>query len=178
MIKKTISITRQHSNYSFEDENFISILTRGDKDTISAGQITEFDNEYKDDLENMVNEFDDIYEDLNKYLLPYINNEEVILTWGFSETILQCFASASKEGKKLIVLVVNNNLKNDGGEMVKKLREESIESYLVEDSSLCTIMHKVNKVVLNCNSLLADGGILGYSGMLAMAMVAKNHSVP
>jgi len=62
--------------------------------------------------------------------------------------------------------------------MVKMLREKSIESYLVEDASICTVLQKVNKVIINCFSLLADGGILACSGLYAVAMVAKDHSVP
>jgi translation initiation factor 2B subunit (eIF-2B alpha/beta/delta family) len=39
-------------------------------------------------------------------------------------------------------------------------------------------MQKVSKVIVNCYALMQDGGILGNSGMLGMAMVAKDFSVP
>jgi translation initiation factor eIF-2B subunit beta len=177
IIKRVISLTRIHSLLELED-NLINHLSRTpSKDTTPPSF---FDNylEYFDALDELLGQFTDVYAELSKYLLPYINNEEVILTWGYSETILQCLILACQGGKKIIVLVANNNLKNDGPAMVQSLVANGIEAYRVEDASLSSVMQKVNKVIFNCYGLMADGGVLGFSGLYALGMIAKEYSVP
>ena len=89
MIKRVISLTRMGSLLEPED-NLINHLSKTVSNENPAQET--FDNylEYFDSLDELLGQFSDIYSELSKYLLPYINNEEVILTWGYSETILKC----------------------------------------------------------------------------------------
>lgn len=184
-LKKIISLARYYAKRDKPD-NLINVLSQedfnGDElDVVGQRKKSEFEEviEFEEALDVLLDEFDNIYDDISTILMPYINNDEVILTVGFSETILQCFIRAKNEGNaKFIVLVVNNNLKHDGPQMVERLTQNSIEAYSVEDACIYSIMHKVNKAIVNCYSLMADGGVLAYSGIYALAMVAKEHSVP
>lgn len=62
--------------------------------------------------------------------------------------------------------------------MLAELTSLSIESYRVSLSSVFTIMPKVTKVIVGSYAVLADGGILGFSGIYALGMIAKEFSVP
>lgn len=55
--------------------------------------------------------------------------------------------------------------------MVQELTKEKIESYQVSLSSIYTIMPKITKVIISSYAVMADGGILGYSGIFALGMV-------
>ena len=48
----------------------------------------------------------------------------------------------------------------------------SIESYRVSLSSVLTVMPKVTKVIVGSYAVMADGGILGFSGIYALGMVS------
>merc|ERR1719433_1521953 len=46
------------------------------------------------------------------------------------------------------------------------------------DSAIFAMMQRVNKVIIGCFNVLANGGILGPSGIAACCRAAKHFSVP
>jgi translation initiation factor 2B subunit (eIF-2B alpha/beta/delta family) len=69
------------------------------------------------------------------------------------------------------VLVVDDQSVTGNSKMVKELTAESIESYGVSVASVFTIMPKITKVIVGSFAVMADGGILGFSGIYALGMV-------
>jgi len=48
----------------------------------------------------------------------------------------------------------------------------------VSDAAIFAIMARVNKVIVGCSAVLANGGIVSHVGMHNIALAAKHHSVP
>lgn len=76
------------------------------------------------------------------------------------------------------VLVVDEQYETGSQNMVAELTSLSIESYRVSLASVFTVMPKITKVIVGSYAVLADGGILGFSGIYALGMIAKEFSVP
>ncbi|KAA6337235.1 MAG: putative translation initiation factor eIF-2B beta subunit, partial [Streblomastix strix] len=62
--------------------------------------------------------------------------------------------------------------------MVNELQKCGITSFLVEDTSIMSVMREVKKVIVGASAVTADGGILTHPGNLAIAAAAKEHKVP
>jgi hypothetical protein len=69
------------------------------------------------------------------------------------------------------VLVLQDIKGKHSKRMVAELTKEKIESYEVSLGSIYTIMPKITKVIISSYTVMADGGILGYSGVFALGMV-------
>lgn len=76
------------------------------------------------------------------------------------------------------MLVVDEQYETGSQNMVAELTSLSIESYRVSLASVFTVMPKITKVIVGSYAVLADGGILGFSGIYALGMIAKEFSVP
>lgn len=66
----------------------------------------------------------------------------------------------------------------DGREMAQDLSSAGISTFLVPDSSIFSLMSRVNKVVLGAHVILANGGMFAITGSLIAATAAKAHSTP
>jgi translation initiation factor eIF-2B subunit beta len=62
--------------------------------------------------------------------------------------------------------------------MAKSLAASGIESVVIHDSSLFTMMARVNKVILPAHAVLANGGLIAPSGSNMVALGAAQNSVP
>lgn len=76
------------------------------------------------------------------------------------------------------MLVVDEQYLVGSSKMVEELTKKSIESYRVSLTSVFTIMPKITKVIVGSFAVMADGGILGFSGIYSLGMIAKEFSVP
>ena len=74
--------------------------------------------------------------------------------------------------------MVDDQSPTASGKMISKLTEAGIECYKVALTSVSIVMPKITKVIVDSYAVMADGGILGFSGVFAVAMMAKEYSVP
>lgn len=56
-----------------------------------------------------------------------------------------------------------------GQELALNLWRAGIDTTLVPESAVYALMARVNKVILGCGGVLANGGIVGQSGALMLA---------
>ena len=68
----------------------------------------------------------------------------------------------------------------DGHKLAYSLSKSSpnISVTIIPDSNLYAIMARVNKVILSPHAIMADGGAIGHSGQLMVAIAAKEFLVP
>ena len=62
--------------------------------------------------------------------------------------------------------------------MASELAKHSIPSALVPETSIFALMSRINKVLIDCNAILNNGGILTTAGGLLIALAAKENAVP
>jgi len=130
--------------------------------------------------EDLVHNLEDLHEDIAKDALDYIHPGEVILTYGASETI-KCFLSAAKKRdpkRHFDVLVAESSRVAAGHKMASSLARSGVNTTLIANSAIFAMMARVDKVIVGANAVMANGGLIGCSGLHALALAAKHHSVP
>lgn len=53
-----------------------------------------------------------------------------------------------------------------------------MEIFFVTDSSVFSLMPKVNKVFLDCYAIMSDGAVINEAGSYNISIVAKEFAVP
>jgi len=128
-------------------------------------------------IQEIVNDMDDIYRNINDQAALHIHSDEIILTCGKSKTIEQFLVAASK--KRTFQVVVCESAPGYGGHAVaRNLADAGIDTIVVHDSAVAAIMARVHKVLIPAHAVLANGGLVAYSGCNAVALAAQYHSVP
>lgn len=132
----------------------------------------------------MQEEIETIHEDnknaileVSKILDPHIASEDIIMTFGYSNLCLSCFRDAKNNRKDFKVLVVDDQV-SSSIRMVTELTEAGLKCYRVAFSSVLTVMPKISKVIVDSCAVMADGGIVGFSGIYGLGITAKEYSVP
>jgi translation initiation factor eIF-2B subunit beta len=139
--------------------------------------------EITDTIENLVKESGEHIH--SKYFYFFKKKSEVILTVGNSYTVEQ-FLIAAKKKKDFQVIVTESFPSLSGHILAKNLGKEGIKTTLITDSSVYSVMSKVNKVIVGSHAILgifihkkkANGGLLGTVGVHQIALAAKLYSVP
>lgn len=80
--------------------------------------------------------------------------------------------------RKFEVIVVDSQIEQSGAKMASELSKHSIPSALVPETSIFALMSRINKVLIGCNAILNNGGILTTAGGLLIALAAKENAVP
>lgn len=123
------------------------------------------------------------------YLYIYLLNSEIILTFGYSTSVLRYLRAAAIH-RNFEVYVVESSPSYCGRKMAKDLlksmdnenpnakSKKKISITLIHDNEVYTIMARVNKVIVGANYVTADGGFFGLAGMNLVTLSAKAYAVP
>ena len=107
----------------------------------------------------------------------HINDNDLILTYHISETLI----SFLKEARKTCyfeVVVLETAPTFEGHKTAKELAQAGIQTNLCSDSAVFALMSRVDKVMISAHGVMANGGLVSASGALMIAHAAKAHQVP
>jgi translation initiation factor eIF-2B subunit beta len=117
-------------------------------------------------IESLRDEIGSIDSQIEAQAIEHIHTDEVILTLGHSTTIKKFLEAAAFNGHKMAMQLSEiNDAKN-------------VTTTVITDAAVFAVMARCNKVIIGCNAVLANGGILADAGALMLAQAAKEHSVP
>ncbi|CAG0891139.1 unnamed protein product [Cyprideis torosa] len=138
--------------------------------------------EFKDDLLDALAELQMEIElsisNIAAQALEHIHADEVIMTLGFSQTVLEFFVQAAKK-RKFRVIIAQGSPFNTGENLAVALsNEKKLDVTLITDASIAAVMPRVHKVILGAYAVLATGGCRATIGAYNMALAAKRHAVP
>jgi translation initiation factor eIF-2B subunit beta len=105
-------------------------------------------------------------------------DQDHILTYGFSSTVVDFLQEAHEDGILFDVLVCEAAPNYQGLNMIDKLLEKKMQATLIPDSNAFAIMSRVNKVIIGTQAIMANGGLVTNSGAYMIALAAQVHSVP
>eukprot|EP01059_Diplonema_ambulator_P036690 TRINITY_DN9265_c1_g2_i1.p1 TRINITY_DN9265_c1_g2~~TRINITY_DN9265_c1_g2_i1.p1 ORF type:complete len:423 (+),score=142.09 TRINITY_DN9265_c1_g2_i1:53-1270(+) len=126
---------------------------------------------------NFMQDFDDVYKNIQKQAPEHIGEGEVILTYGYSQTVEKFLMFAAKK-LKLTVVVCEAAPECNGHELAAKLTEQGIETLLIPDAMAYAYMARVNKVIIGTYLVVANGGLIAPAGTHGVAVAAQVHKVP
>ena len=99
------------------------------------------------------------------------------MTYGRSNTVIR-FLKAAGRKRNYHVVVPESAPWFKGKQTAQELAAAGIDTTLISDSSIFSMMSRVNKVIVGTNAVLANGGLLASSGVRMLAEAAKHYSVP
>ena len=140
--------------------------------------ISELQEFVKAEVKNLVEELETHEKNISDQALSHINNNEIILTYGFSNTVLNFLKRAHKAGRKFEVLVGESAPLLTGHTMSKALSSEGIDTTLITDSSVFALMSRTSKVIIGTRAIMANGGLLTEAGKYGVCISAQAHCVP
>ena len=126
------------------------------------------------------------------YALDHIHANEVVLTYGASETVQAFLLKAASKRKFTVINVecypnhhteahkyaTGANTSDETGSMKKSLTGLGIEVVVVPDSNIYALMSRVNKVILPTHAVMVNGGVVGDAGVGLIAQAARVHKIP
>ena len=102
-------------------------------------------------------------------------DDMIILTHGYSSIVYKLIKSAVEHGYKLTVYVSEAWPDKTGEMMREKLEDIKVSVKIILDSSVASIMDKVDYVFLGAEAVVENGGIINKIGTFTIALWAKAH---
>jgi len=172
-------------------EEYKSLLLQSDKDLIVDVQKLSLDDDFDESdytkptpnlkarvieaMKELEIEVEGCAENIAALAPSYINNNDVILTIGRSRTI-EAFLKSAAHKTKFQVYVSEAAPFYHGHEMAKNLAQAKINTTLITECQIGTIMPRITKVIIGTHSIMANGGLKAVTGTNILAVIAKEHN--
>jgi translation initiation factor eIF-2B subunit beta len=114
---------------------------------------------------------------LPKRAKEYVHDDDVVMTIGYSATVLGFFVGARRR-RRFAVLVPEHAPQYDGFVMADALERAGIESAVIPDAAVFAVMPRVTAVFAGVRGVFADGTIVTTSYGKAVALAARHHAKP
>merc|ERR1712110_107032 len=171
----------QHQEQKTQDTTFTSLqdlLVSSDGIKRTGGvEFKKLKSIVLEEINHLLEELDGLHQSIVNQALDHIHANEIIMTYGRSNTVVKFLKEAGRKRKFNVVIPEAAPLFR-GKQTAKELAEAGIDSTLIPDSAIFCMMSRVNKVVVGTNAVLANGGLLAMSGVRMLAEAAKYYSVP
>lgn len=115
---------------------------------------------------------------LVEHAVTKVYDGDVILTYAYSQVVLEVLLSAAAAGRRFHVVVLDSRPELEGRQMLRRLLQADIPCSYVLLSGLSYIMREVSKVMLGASAVLSNGTVLSRAGSAAVAMTAHASSKP
>jgi translation initiation factor eIF-2B subunit beta len=129
------------------------------------------------DIGEFITEITDIHANVADFAIEHIHANEVIMTFGESNTV-SAFLEAAAAKIYFDVIVVESAPTYRGHAVARRLSQAGIMVTVIPDSAIFAMMGRCNKVIMGTHAVLANGGIIAPSGSALLASAAGHHSVP
>jgi len=113
-----------------------------------------------------------------QHAMGKMEDGDVVLTFGNSETISVLLKTAKQQGIHFYVWVVDSRPLLEGKKMLQSLLEEDISCGYIQLNALTYVMQQVTKVFLGASALMSNGSIYGRVGTAGIALLAKDRNIP
>ena len=168
-----------------------------DVEAVDTNEIATVKDDVLDGIRELLDELDQADKQIAEYAHEHIFSEETILSHTSSLTVQRFLLDAAKRRKFTLLQVEGypqhsnsthetilkgprkfNCQGDDDNSRFKSLAAAGINVICVPDSAVCSLMPRVNKVVLPAQGMLSNGSFISSAGARVMARAAKLHRVP
>lgn len=173
---------KKSSNYTSSatgtNESLNNILSKNEKIDYSLN-LPDLRRNVIEGVIELMNELDNLYGPIAEQAQRHIHSGEIIFTIGRSRTVAHFLKAAhSKKNLSFEVLVAEAAPSMGGHIMAKSLTDAEIPTTVINDSAIFAMMVRVNKVIIPCHAVMANGGLIANAGTHAVCIAAKLHEVP
>jgi translation initiation factor eIF-2B subunit beta len=135
-----------------------------------------------------IGEFESMLDDITAHLCEnaakQLNEKDIVVTLGVSHSTGHFLLRAADDlgGKTFKVVLLDasggSSSRADVDKFAATLRERGVEVSVLPDSSAFAVMAICSKVLIGCENVLANGGLLARMGTHALCIAARHFSVP
>eukprot|EP00163_Fabomonas_tropica_P030903 TRINITY_DN7173_c0_g1_i1.p1 TRINITY_DN7173_c0_g1~~TRINITY_DN7173_c0_g1_i1.p1 ORF type:complete len:357 (-),score=95.49 TRINITY_DN7173_c0_g1_i1:13-1083(-) len=144
-------------------------------------ELTKAEKSMRQEIIQAINEFLDeissLYANIAETSLEHIHANEVIMTFGKSNSVCSFLEHAAQK-RKFEVIVPDSAPMYVGHEQAVRLSKAGIRTTVISDADIFSMMARVNKVIVGTHAVLADGSLIAPTGSHMVALAAKHHAVP
>lgn len=159
------------------DSSMYNLLAQPEAEVDYSRQLFSLKQSIIQAVNELIEELESVGNHIAAQSIDYIHANEVILTVGKSKTV-EHFLKAAARKRTFQVIVVESSPSCTGHEMAANLTAAGIETLLVSDASVFAMMSRVNKVIIGCHAVTANGGIIARNGTRIVSACAKHYSTP
>ena len=174
IIRRVLKIVREESSDTSEG---LSMFFKAEPKNSCTIDREELLNNICAAIEELKSEIENSQVNIIKMALEHIHAEEVILTYGYSQTVKE-FLLHGRKKRNFRVVVCESGPSLRGHEMARELSDGAVDTTLITDSSAFAMIHTVNKVIIGTHTIMADGALRAINGTHQLALAAKHYSVP
>ena len=128
-------------------------------------------------IEELISELETTSDIIKEKANEHINDNDIILTANHSDQLEDFFIECSKT-KKFKVIVSKSSPKLNGYIQAKNLIKNGIDTTLIEDTGIYSIMPKITKVIIGTRAIVANGGLISYNGIYNLCLFANMFNIP
>jgi translation initiation factor eIF-2B subunit beta len=129
-------------------------------------------------VNELIDELETVESSIAAQASEYIDPGDLVLTVGRSNTVEQFLLQAAAKQIHFSVIVAESSLPHQGRALADGLKSVGVEVNCIPDASIFSVMSRVNKVIIGCHAVTANGGIIARGGTLLAAVAAKHYSTP
>lgn len=107
-----------------------------------------------------------------------IQQNEVLLTFGYSEVMMKVLQHAWEQNKRFRVIVVDSRPVFGGRILLESLRKLGIPCTYILLNAVTYALPEVTKVLLGSSALMSDGAVWSPVGTAPVALAAHVHQIP
>ena len=170
------------------DYKNIKMMTRKDSKVeeeqekkVSLSNIEKITPEMKDNIlqniEDLISEIELTTELINATTNKHINENEIILTANHSDQLEDFFIECSKT-TKFKVYIAESSPSLNGFIQAKNLIKKGIDTTIIEDTEIYSIIPKITKVIIGTRAIVANGGLISYNGVYNICLFANMFNIP
>ncbi len=163
-------MTRKDSKIEEDQEKKISV---SNIEKISPDMM----NNILQNIEELISELETTSDITKEKANEHINDNDIILTANHSDQLEDFFIECSKT-KKFKVIVSKSSPKLNGYIQAKNLIKNGIDTTLIEDTGIYSIMPKITKVIIGTRAIVANGGLISYNGIYNLCLFANMFNIP
>ncbi len=106
-----------------------------------------------------------------------IRDGDVILTHGFSTTVLAILKKVAEEGKNIRVFVTEARPEFEGRKMAQKISELGLPVTLIVDSAVRVFINEIDHVLIGAEAIAVNGAVISRVGAAVVAAIARGARV-
>jgi translation initiation factor eIF-2B subunit alpha len=108
----------------------------------------------------------------------FLRDGVTVMTHGYSRVAVSVLLRAAHEGMRISVVVTESRPGNGGYLTAKVLSDASIPCTVIADSAAGLWMEQVNSVLVGCEGVMENGGVINRIGTYNLALIAKASGKP
>jgi len=127
--------------------------------------------------QKILNESEAALADAATNLTKVIGSATRILTHSYSSTVKRALELVSNSGRRPVVYVTRSNPGNEGEALAYDLKKVNLQTEVVQERVINSVMSNVDLVVLGADSVLSNGSVINKIGTRAIAIEAKSRNI-